>query len=367
MASRDYYEVLGVERGATLEQIKKAYRTRALKFHPDRNPGDPAAEERFKEATEAYEVLSHEEKRTVYDRFGHEGLRSRAAGGFSGGMEFDLHDALRAFMRDFGDMFGVGGMGGMAGAAARDRGDDLRVRLQLSLQDVVDGVKKTLKLRRAVSCEECGGTGGKGGAAPETCHLCKGSGQVRRVQRSLFGQFVNVGRCPQCGGRGTTVHDPCPACNGESTVPGEATVTVEVPPGVSSGDYITLPGEGGAGPHEGEAGDLHVVVEVEELPGFERHGRDLVTEVALGPARATLGGKITVPTLGGKATLSVPAGVQEGTLLRMKGKGLPPLHGGSRGSQFVRVRIRIPEKLDKGARRLYEQLLDAEKKREDGS
>jgi molecular chaperone DnaJ len=356
MTQRDYYEVLGIERGASLEQIKKAYRSRALKYHPDRNPGNTEAEAKFKEAAEAYEVLSHEDKRTLYDRFGHDGLRGRGGAGFPD-MEFDLHDALRSFMRDFGDMFG---MGGRAGTIVRDRGNDLRVRLRLTLPEVVKGVTKTIKLRRATVCEDCGGTGARGGAAPETCDLCKGSGQVRRVQRSLFGQFVNVGRCPQCGGRGSVVRDPCPACSGESTVRREATVNVEMPPGVSTGDYITLPGQGEAGVHHGEAGDLRVVVEIEERAGFERHGRDLVTEVALGPGRAALGGEITVPTLDGKATLRVPAGVQEGTLLRLKGKGLPPLNGGSRGNQFVRVRIRIPERLDPEAKRLYRKLLDRE-------
>jgi len=357
MDPRDFYEILGVTRTAESGEIKKAYRVLALKYHPDRNPGDPAAEEKFKEATEAYEVLSHQEKRGIYDRFGHAGLKGGpAAGGFGGGFEFDLHDALRAFMRDFGDAFGMGGMG----TRAADRGSDLRVRLRVSLLDMLTGVEKTLKIRRQVPCQACHGTGGEGGRAPETCSLCQGSGQVRRVERSFFGQFVNVGRCPQCGGRGRVVEEACGACRGAGTVRGEATVGVQVPAGADSGDYLSLHGEGDAAPQGGEPGDLQVVIEVEALEGFERHGRDLLTEASLSPARAALGGKVTVPTLEGTATLSVPAGVQHGTLLRLKGKGLPPLRGGSRGSQFVRANVVVPRKLDKKRRKLYEELLGLE-------
>jgi molecular chaperone DnaJ len=359
MASRDYYEILGVDQNATSDEIKKAYRTLALKHHPDRNPGNTEAEEQFKEATEAYEILSDAEKRKIYDRFGPEGLKAGAGPGFAG-MEFGLHDALRAFMRDFGEVFGMAGMA----SGIRDRGADLRVNLRISLNDVVTGTEKGIKLRRAVVCEACGGSGGAGGKPAQTCHLCQGSGQVRRVQRSFFGQFVNVGRCPQCGGRGKVVPELCPACDGESTVRGEVTVKVEVPPGVSTGDYLTLRGEGDAGVQDGEAGDLHVVMEVQDRTGFERHGRDLISELSIGPARATLGGKITVPTLDGTATLQVPAGVQEGTLLRMKGKGLPPLNGGPRGNQYVRVRVRIPEKPDRETKRLYRELLERENREE---
>lgn len=357
MTARDYYEILGVERSASSQEIKKAYRVLALKYHPDRNPGDAQAEASFKEATEAYEILSHEEKRTVYDRFGHAGLKANAGAGFSG-MEFGIHDALRAFMRDFGDVFGMGGMAG--GSGTQDRGADLRVRFRISLAEVVTGVKKKINLRRSIPCPVCDGSGGKGGAAPERCGMCQGAGQVRRVQRSFFGQFINLSTCPQCRGRGKVVGDPCDECRGESVVRGEATVEVEVPPGVQTGDYLRLAGQGDAGFQGGEAGDLHVVIEVEDLPGFERHGQDLITEVHIGPARAVLGGKLTVDTLDGSATLDVPAGIQSGTLLRLRGKGLPPPHGGRRGNQFVRALVVIPEKLDKKRKRLYRELLDLE-------
>ena len=233
MSVRDYYEVLGIDQNASPEEIKKSYRALALKYHPDRNPDNSEAEEKFKEATEAYEVLGDAEKRELFNRFGHAGLKGTGSN-FSG-VEFGLHDALRAFMRDFGDVFGVGGMSGMGRRESPDRGSDLRVRLRLKLEDVVLGVSKTIKLKRAVACDRCHGTGGRDGQAPTICGVCQGSGQVRQVQRSFFGQFVNVGRCPECEGRGKVARDPCPACHGESRVRGEVTVTAKVPPGVDTG------------------------------------------------------------------------------------------------------------------------------------
>jgi molecular chaperone DnaJ len=274
-------------------------------------------------------------------------------------MEFDLHDALRSFMRDFGDVFGMG-------AAPRPgRGADLRLTLRVSLLEVLRGTERTLEVRRHVVCTTCHGSGGKEGAAAETCNLCQGRGQVRRVQRSFFGQFVNVGPCPQCGGRGTFISEVCPECEGEGRIQGTARVEVEIPPGVETGNYLTVAGEGETGMRGDPPGDLQVFLEVEEPPGFERHGRDLITVLVLGPALAALGGKLPVPTLEGTATLTIPSGVQHGTLLRMKGKGLPPLHGGTRGSQLVRVEIAIPETLSRESRRLYQELLDLEPGGED--
>jgi molecular chaperone DnaJ len=310
---------------------------------------------RFKEATEAYEVLSHEEKRRVYDEFGHAGLRGGPIPGFSG-VEFGLSDALRAFMRDFGDIFGTNeGESGIL-----DRGSDLRVVLRVSLEDVVTGTKKTLKIQKAQTCDVCGGTGGKGGEAPEVCSLCQGRGRVQRVQRSFLGQFVSVGSCPQCGGRGKRVKNPCPTCRGTGAVSGACEVKVDIPPGVETGDYLNVREEGDAGSQGGPPGDLHVVIEVEEREGFQRHGRDVLVELAIGPARATLGGKVSVPTLDGTAVLEVPEGVQAGTLLRLKGKGLPPRHGGARGSQLVKVSIRVPERLSREQKKMYAELLELE-------
>lgn len=359
MTQRDYYVVLSVDRDAGTEEIKKAYRALAMKYHPDRNPGDPSAEERFKEATEAYEVLSDTEKRSLYDRYGHAGVKAGAGAGFSG-VEFDLQDALRAFMRDFGDAFGMGmGMGaGRSGAV--DRGADRQIALHITLHEVITGVSRKLKVKRAVPCEECGGSGGEGGSEPQVCGLCKGSGRVQRVHRSFLGQFVNVGVCPQCNGRGKRQEKLCPVCRGEGRVNGDAEVSVEIPPGVSTGDYLNLRGQGDVGFQGGAPGDLQVLIEVDEVPDFERHGQDLLTVLRVGPARAVLGGKITVPTLEGSATLEVPAGIQHGTLLRLKGKGLPRLHGGARGSQLVRVEVTVPEKPDRKTRKLYQELLGME-------
>jgi molecular chaperone DnaJ len=350
---RDYYEVLGVERDAGTEDIKKAYRALAFKYHPDRNPEDPDAESRFKEATEAYEVLSHEEKRRIYDAYGHAGLR----GGVSpmSGFEFGLSDALRAFMRDFGDIFGAENDPEVA-----DRGNNLQVQVRITLGEVLTGVAKTVKLRRRVPCDACHGTGGKDGQEPEVCNLCHGRGRVQRVQRSFLGQFVSVGPCPQCGGRGKRVREQCPQCHGHGTVSGKAEVKVEIPPGVEHNDYLNLRGQGDAGARGSPAGDLHVVIAVLPLEGFERHGRDLVTEITIGPARAALGGKLPVPVLDGSATIEIPSGVQPGALLKLKGKGLPPRHGGPRGQQIVRVQVRIPERLNKSDRKLYESLLEHE-------
>jgi molecular chaperone DnaJ len=352
MAARDYYEVLGVEREARLEEIKKAYRKLALQYHPDRNPDDPEAEARFKEATEAYEVLSDREKRGVYDRFGHAGLR----GGSGFGMEFDLHDALRAFMRDFGDMFGGG-----VDPGARDRGGDRQETVRLTLDDVLHGVEKTVEVRRLLPCSTCNGTGAEGGKPADVCRLCQGRGQVRRVQRSFLGQIVQVGPCPQCGGRGTWVEHRCPECRGEGRLPETSRVAFTVPPGVSSGDYLTLRGQGDAGARGASAGDLLVRIEVKPDARFERHGKDLIAILRIGPARAALGGKVNVPTLEGEAAVEVPPGTQPDDILRLKGKGLPPLHGGSRGSQLLRVVVVIPRKPNRQTRKLYQDLLAMEK------
>ena len=347
---RDYYEVLGVDRGADGETIKKAYRKLALKFHPDRNPNDNQAEESFKEASEAYSVLSDQEKRSRYDQFGHAGL---GAGG-SGFGDFDINDALRSFMRDFSDMFGAG-MGSSDPGAGRDQ----RVRLKISLEEAYQGAEKTLQLKGAVVCEVCRGRGAEDPSDGDTCPTCKGQGRVRRVQRTILGQFVNVGACPDCRGSGRLIRNPCRRCQGEGSYPGARDVTVEISPGVDTGDYITLSGQGEPGPG-GRAGDLLVLFEVEDHERFERHGRDLVTELELSPARAVLGGKVEIETLDGAATLSVPSGVQPGTLLRLKNKGMPEVQRNKRGDLFVRVGVFVPKRIDKSAKKLYEDLLRRE-------
>lgn len=354
MSKRDYYEVLGVARGAGEDEIKKAYRKIAFEQHPDRNPGSKDAEVRFKEATEAYEVLRDRDKRARYDQFGHAGVGSAGGGAgfdFSG---FDLADALRAFMRDFGgggfdDAFGGGG--GRHGGARR--GDDLQVRLPLTLEEIESGVEKKLRVKHLKTCATCKG---KGGAGETTCATCQGRGQVRRVQQSIFGQFVNISACPRCEGAGRTVTDPCKACGGDGRLSETETVTVQVPAGVAHGNFIPLRGLGDAGVRGAPGGDLIVLLEEREHAVFDRDGDDLHVDVPISFPTAALGGKIDVGLLdGGKTTLHVPAGTQSGQVLRVRGKGLPSLRGGH-GNLVARVIVWVPERLAGADKKLVEEL-----------
>jgi molecular chaperone DnaJ len=361
---RDYYEVLGVARGASEDEIKKAYRKLALQHHPDRNPGDKSAEQKFKEATEAYEVLRDPQKRARYDQFGHEAATGAPGGGrgvdFSG---FDLADALRAFMRDFGgDLGGLdelfGGAAGGARRAGADRGDDLQVRLKLTLEEIASGVQKKIRVRHLRACETCGG---KGGSGEQTCAQCKGAGRVRHVQQSIFGQFVNVATCPACGGAGKTLREPCKTCHGDGRVSHTDTIAVDVPPGVGNGNFIPLRGMGDAGPRGGPAGDLIVLIEEQPHRIFEREGRDLHIDVPVHFATAVLGGKAETPSLDGEALLvDVPAGTSSGSVLRVRGRGLPGLRGGGRGDLLVRVVIWVPDRVSGEDRKLIEELRRAE-------
>ncbi|HUF69538.1 MAG TPA: molecular chaperone DnaJ [Longimicrobiales bacterium] len=353
---RDYYEILGVARDADADAVKKAYRRLALEHHPDRNNGSKAAEERFKEATEAYEVLRDPERRSAYDRFGHAGVTAGAGagGGFSG---FDFADALSVFMRDFGgfgveDLFGGGGRR----RSGRPRGSDLRVRVPLTLVDVANGTKKTVKLRVHEPCSECEGSGAARGTAPVACDTCGGAGEVRRVQRSILGQLVSVTPCPSCGGEGQRIAEACKQCGGRGVDSREKKVEVEVPPGVSTGDYITLRGQGNAGQRGGARGDVVVVLEVEDDPRFVREGPDLLHELFVTFTQAALGAEVEVPTVTGTAAVKIGAGTQSGHMLRMRGKGLPQLRGGSRGDLIVRVNVWTPTDLSDEQERLLRQL-----------
>ena len=360
---RDYYEVLGVERGASADEIKKAYRKLALQFHPDKNPGDKQAEERFKEVAEAYDVLSDQEKRANFDRFGH----ARAGvpgggGGFEGYPGFDLADALRAFMRDFGG-FGGGGFGDMfegeaAGRGGRERrGNTLEIRLPLTLEEIASGVEKRVKVRHMRPCATCQGSGAKSGAGRKACVACAGRGQVRTVQRSIFGQVMSVMTCERCRGEGTIIESPCAACSGEGRVRQQSEIVIKVPAGVSSGNYLPLAGMGDAGPRGGPAGDLIAHIEELEHPLFLRDGDDLVVEVPISAARAALGGKIEVPTLGGgRAAIDVHAGTQSGRLLRLRGKGIKSLQRSGSGDLLVRLVVVIPAKVSDRAKKLFQEL-----------
>lgn len=357
-AVRDYYEVLGVARDASPEEIKKAYRQLAVKYHPDKNPGDKQSEERFKEVAEAYEVLSDPEKRAQFDRFGH-----RSPGAPGGGFEahgFDLSDALRAFMRDFGGMGGFGDMfetGSSRGGARERRGNTLEIRLPLTLEEIATGVEKRVKVRHMRVCGTCHGTGAKEGASRTTCQRCGGSGQVRVVQRSIFGQLINIATCDRCHGEGTVIESPCGTCSGEGRVRQQSELVIKVPAGVSSGNYIPLAGMGDVGPRGGPAGDLIAHIEEIEHPLFARDGADLVVEVPISIARAALGGKVEVPLLGGgRAAVEVPSGTNTGRLLRLRGKGLKSLQRSGSGDLLVRIVVQTPAKLSDRAKKLLLEL-----------
>jgi len=363
MAKRDFYEVLGVSRDASLDEIKKAYRKLALKYHPDRNPGNADAEEKFKEATEAYEVLRDKEKRARYNEFGHGGVSSPAGGGFEGyAGGFDLNDALRAFMRDFGgfgfeDFFGAGGGGpGRRRGTTSARGNDLQVRLQLDLREIAAGVTKKIKVTKMVPCNRCKGKGVKEGSSKQTCSTCRGTGELRQVSRSLFGQFVNVQTCPACRGEGTLISDPCPGCGGEGAIEGNKNVEVKIPAGVATGNYIRLDGQGDAGPRGGPPGDLIILIEELADETFERHGNDIVCDLPVSFAQLALGARLEIPTLDGSAAIKVPAGTQSHKVLRLKGKGIPHLNSYGRGDQLVRLVAWTPQALSREEREAFEEL-----------
>jgi molecular chaperone DnaJ len=350
---RDYYEILEIPRDADGDTIKKAYRKLALAYHPDRNNGSKDAEARFKEATEAYEVLRDPEKRTQYDRYGHAGLRGAAGGGFGG---FDFSEALEIFMRDFGG-FGMDEMFGMRSRrGGRGRGADLRVRVPLTLADVANGVKKTVRLRVQEPCATCSGTGAQPGTKPVTCSTCGGVGEVRRVQRSMLGQLVSVTTCPSCKGEGQRIAEPCTDCGGKGLQSAERTVEVEIPPGVSTGDYLTLAGQGNAAPRGGARGDVLVVMEVEEDQRFVRDGADLLYELGITFSQAALGAELEVPTVSGSIRVKIAPGTQSGQVLRLRGKGLPQLQGSGRGDLLVRVSVWTPTRLNDEQAQLFREL-----------
>ena len=352
---RDYYDVLGVSRDADADAVKKAYRKLALKFHPDRSPDDANAEERFKEATEAYEVLRDPEQRTLYDRYGHQGVKARAGSNYTGFSSFD--DALNIFMREFGG-FGFGDI--FAGHGRRrdtsKRGEDTKVRLHITLEEGMGGIKKTIRMPVFDTCPDCSGTGARSGAAPTVCPQCNGAGELRLVERSLFGQFVRVGPCPQCNGDGAVIGDPCPACRAEGRQRIEKTYELEIPAGVDTDDYLTLRGQGNVGPRGGRRGDILAVIEVEPDERFIRRGADLIYDLPLSFSQAALGTTIEVPTIKQKAKLKIEPGVQTGTVLQLKGKGLPQLRGGGIGDVLIRIAVVTPRKLTPEQRELLQKL-----------
>lgn len=361
MAKRDYYEVLGVDKSASANDIKKAYRKLAIQYHPDKNPGDKEAEEKFKEAAEAYSVLSDPDKKARYDQFGHEGLSGAAGGGFNGaGM--DLNDIFSMFGDIFGGRGGFGGFGGFGGGGGgpqKYRGSDQRVKVKLTLQDIANGVTKKFKLKKYVPCTHCGGSGAEGNAT-ETCPECKGTGRVVRTQQSFFGMMRTEVACPHCNGEGKVIKNKCPHCDGDGVVMGEEVVEVNIPAGVYEGMQLSMRGKGNAGKHNGIPGDLLIVIEEEKHPTLVRDENDLIYSLLLDIPTATLGGFAEIPTIDGKAKVTIEAGTQPGKVLRLRGKGLPTLNGYGKGDIVVNISVYIPETLSKDEKKVIESFRDSD-------
>lgn len=367
MAKRDYYEVLGVDKNASADEIKKAYRKKAIQYHPDKNPGDKEAEEKFKEAAEAYEVLSNPDKRARYDQFGHEGMSGAGGfgGGFGGGQGMSMDDIFSMFgdifggHGGFGDFSGFGG-GGSSQAQRKFRGSDLRVKVKLSLKDIANGTTKKFKLKKYVPCSHCHGTGAEGNSGTETCPTCKGNGHILRTQQSIFGMMQTQTVCPQCNGEGKIIKNKCKECGGEGIVYGEEVVKVKIPAGVAEGMQLSMSGKGNAGRHNGIPGDLLIQIEEEPHPELIRDENDLVYNLLLSIPMAALGSTVEIPTIDGKAKVKIEPGTQPGKVLRLRGKGLPNVNGYGNGDLLVNVSVYIPETLSKDEKNALEKMQDSE-------
>lgn len=364
MAKRDYYEVLGVSKNASKDDMKKAYRKLALQFHPDKNPDNKEAEEKFKEAAEAYEVLSNDEKRSKYDRFGHSGLK--------GGQDYHGFTDINDIFSQFSDIFGGFGGGsifddffGASGQRGRGRrgstgtpGSDLKVTLKLNLEEIASGVTKKLKIKKQVKCSDCNGNGAESGSSVKTCPVCSGSGEVRTVSRSILGQFVNITTCQNCGGQGTVVDSPCRKCSGDGRVQDEVTIKINVPPGVTDNSYMTLRGEGNSGKRGGPSGNIIVIFQQLSHEYFTREGDDIIYDLFISYPEAVLGKDVEVPTLTGKAILKVEPGTQPGKLLKMREKGIQHLNRHGAGDQLVRINIDVPKKVNAKEKELLKELME---------
>jgi molecular chaperone DnaJ len=351
VSKRDYYEVLGVARGAGENDIKSAYRKLAMKYHPDRNPGDRAAEEKFKEAAEAYAVLADAEKRSMYDRFGHAGVSSAAGAG--AGFDPSVFHGFEDILGGLGDIFGFGDLfGGNRRRGGPQRGADLRYDLEISFEEAARGVETSIQIPRQENCDTCGGSGAAAGSSPTVCPQCRGQGQVRFQQ----GFFTVARTCPQCRGAGKIVTKPCVSCHGAGRVQRDRKLTVKIPAGIATGQQLRLQGEGESGYMGGPAGNLYVVVQVSEHEFFRRDGNNLFCEIPVNFTTVTLGGEIQVPTLDGNDSVKVPEGTPTGTTLRLRGKGLPDVNGRGRGDLFATVQVQTPKKLTREQRRIVEDL-----------
>ena len=361
MEKRDYYEVLGVSKSADATEIKKAYRKLALKYHPDKNPGDKEAEEKFKEAAEAYDVLSNEEKRRRYDQFGHAGVGGAGQGGFGGGMSMDdIFSQFGDIFGSFGGFSGFGGFGGGRSARRVNRGTNLRVKVKMNLQEIATGIEKKIKVKKYVACQHCNGTGAKDGKSYSTCSTCKGSGQVTRVQNTILGAMQTTSTCPTCEGEGKIINEKCTFGNGEGVLMSEEVISINIPAGVGEGMQLSLNGKGNAARRGGVNGDLIVLIEEEEHPELVRDGNDLLYNVFIGYPEAVLGETVEIPTIEGKVKVKIEAGTQPGKILRLRGKGLPDVNGYGKGDLLAKVNVWIPKNLSKDEKKLVEKMKEAE-------
>ncbi len=366
MSKRDFYDILGVTKNAPAEDIKKAYRKLAIKYHPDKNPDDKAAEEKFKEAAEAYEVLSNPEKKQRYDQYGHAGVGSAGGGGGYGGGGMNMEDIFSQFGDIFGSggspfdsFFGGGGQSRGGGGRRVAKGSNLRIKVKLTLEEIANGAEKKIKVNKQIACKTCDGSGAKDKSSVSTCKTCGGSGAVRRVTNTILGQMQTTATCPTCHGSGQQITAKCNSCNGEGTVRGEETITINIPAGVSDGMQLSMAGKGNAAPNGGIAGDL--IILIEELPheSLKREGNNIVYDLHVSIVDAALGASVEVPTIDGKAKIKIEPGTQSGKLLRLKGKGIPEINSYHRGDEIIHVNIWTPKVLNAEERAILEKLKES--------
>ncbi len=355
MGKRDYYEVLGVEKNASPEEIKKAYRKQALKFHPDKNQGDSSAEEKFKEAAEAYEVLSNPDKKSRYDQFGHAGLGGNAGGFSAEGM--NIEDIFSHFGDIFSD-FGFGGFGGSSRSRGRrvNKGSNIRVKVKLTLEEIAKGTEKKIKVPKYVGCDTCNGTGAAHGSSYSNCSTCKGSGQVTRVSHTFLGQMQTTGVCPSCNGDGKIITQKCTECYGEGVKKGEEIIPLNIPPGVTQGMQLTVSGKGNSARRGGHAGDLLVAIEEQEHPELVRDQTDLLYNLFISFPQAALGAAVEIPTIDGKVKVKIEAGTQPGKILRLRNKGIPDVNGYGKGDLLVKINVWIPKNLSRDEKKIIEDM-----------
>lgn len=365
MSKRDFYDVLGVAKNASAEEIKKAYRKQAIKFHPDKNPGDKSAEDKFKEAAEAYEILSNPEKKQRYDHYGHAGVGGAAGGGYGGG-GMNMDDIFS----QFGDIFGGGGgspfesfFGGgqqqSRGGRRVAKGTNLRIKVKLNLEEIANGTEKKIKVNKQISCKTCDGSGAKDRSSVSTCNTCGGSGAVRRVTNTILGQMQTTSTCPTCNGSGQQITAKCNSCHGEGIVRGEETITINIPAGVSDGMQLSMSGKGNAAPNGGIPGDLIILIEETPHESLKREGNNVVYDLHVSIIDAALGYSVEVPTIDGKAKIKIEPGTQSGKLLRLKGKGIPEVNSYHRGDQIIHVNIWTPKALSAEERSMLEKLRES--------